>query len=89
MKADKPVNTKDEDFNVANATSNALISGLHTRAAELGKGESFSLIPRGQEDEFTGITIQVYRVESDAEGDAAAKLDIESAAGDKLANLFG
>lgn len=89
LKTDKPVTTSDEEYNRVNAISNAFAKSLIERSDKLDKGESFLVVKDGEQDTFTGITMQVYRAESDPEGDAAAAADIESQATKALGTFFG
>lgn len=90
-KANAPVDTKDEDFNEANAVSNVIVQGILDTADKLEEGTTQIIAPgyAGNEDEFVGFAFEIRRVEDNEATRAAAKADIESKTADRLGGLFG
>jgi len=93
FKANKKVNTSNEDFNLVNATNNAFLDLLHEDAETLELGQSKLYSPASgklKEGKLkAGIYLQLHREQTDHDAASAAKIDIEATEKASLRSLFG
>ena len=96
FKANRDVDTKNEEFNKVNVLNNAFVTMLNDDAGKLNLGESKYYSPQGvaQTKEGAarfkkGIYLQLHREETDHASAAAEKMDLEAAETQRLRKLFG
>lgn len=96
FKANRDVNTANEEFNQVNILNNSFVEMLNEDAAQLNFGESRYYSPAGVKKDKegnpvfkAGIYLQLHREKTDHAAAAAEKIDLEAAEKQRLRKLFG
>lgn len=96
FKANRDVNTANEEFNQVNILNNSFVDMLNEDAAQLNFGESRYYSPAGIKKDKegnqvfkAGIYLQLHREKTDHAAAAAEKMDLEAAEKQRLRKLFG